>query len=68
MSDNVNHPKHYAAQGEIECITVLEQLAKDGNDFRIINAIKYLWRWKHKGGVEDLKKAIWYIQRTIDNA
>jgi len=30
------------------------------------NAIKYLWRWRHKNGIEDLKKAQWYIQRMID--
>lgn len=30
------------------------------------NAIKYLWRWKRKNGVEDLKKAVWYIQHLID--
>lgn len=64
--DLVNSPSHYAGQGEIECIEVLEQLAKDGNDFRILNAIKYLWRWQHKGGVLDLDKAIWYITRVRD--
>ena len=64
--DQVNHPRHYASQGKIECIEVLEQLAKNGEDFRILNAVKYLWRWRHKGGIESLKKAVWYIQRVID--
>lgn len=70
--DPVNHPVHYAALGEIECIDVLEQLHNNGEDFRILNAIKYLWRWRYKGGIESLKKAVWYIERVIkqggDNA
>lgn len=66
VSDTVNHPAHYT-QGGIECIEVLEQLAEDGYDFRILNAIKYLWRYRHKGGDESLRKAIWYINRVLDN-
>ena len=59
MSDMVNHPAHYTAGG-IECI---EGLAAATNGLEGIeavctaNAIKYLWRWKYKNGVEDLKKA-----------
>ena len=64
--DQVNHPSHYASQGKIECIEVLEQLAQDGEDFCILNALKYLWRWRHKNGVQDLEKAVWYIQRVIN--
>lgn len=55
---------HYT-QGKIECIDVLEQLAEDGEDFRILNAIKYLWRYRHKGGDEDLLKAMNYIHRKL---
>ena len=66
MNDIVNHPSHYT-QGEIECIDVLEQLARDGHDFRVLQAIRYLWRYnhKHKDISTDIKKAIWYLQRTI---
>jgi hypothetical protein len=64
-TDVVNHPSHYT-QGRIECIEVLEQLAEGGHDFRILNAIKYLWRYQHKGGDESLRKAIWYIERTLE--
>lgn len=67
VSDTVNHPAHYT-QGEIECIEVLEQLAADGHDFRILNAMKYLWRYRHKGSHESLRKAIWYIERTLTHA
>jgi len=64
-ADTVDHPAHYANQGGIECIEVLEQLAADGHDFRILNAIKYLWRYRHKGGDESLRKARWYIERVL---
>lgn len=65
----VDHPAHYNA-GEIECIDAIEEAVKglDGDEaFATGNAIKYLWRWKRKGGKEDLKKAIWYIERIINN-
>ena len=65
--DTVNHPDHYNAGG-IECIDGLKA-ATNGLEgieaFCTANAIKYLWRWKYKNGVEDLKKAIWYINYLI---
>lgn len=67
--DMVNSPSHYT-QGEIECIDAIAQVVKDLDGMEAMctgNAIKYLWRWKHKNGVEDLKKAQWYVQRMIDN-
>ena len=66
--DMVNSPSHYT-QGSIECIEAIEQVVKDLDGMEAMctgNAIKYLWRWKHKNGVEDLKKAVWYLQRMID--
>ena len=63
MSDPINHPSHYAEQGGVECIEVLEQLASQGHDFRVLNAIKYCWRYPSKGGAESLRKAIWYLDR-----
>lgn len=61
--DNVNHPKHYKQHPSgVECIQITEHY-----NFCIGNAIKYLWRSDHKNGIEDLKKAIWYIQREISN-
>jgi len=65
LNDMVNEPPHYT-KGEIECIEVLEQLSDDGHDFRILNAMKYLWRYRHKGGKESLRKSIWYIERYLD--
>ena len=64
--DNVNHPSHYA--GAIECIDAIKVATKNLDGFEGVctgNAIKYLWRWKKKNGVEDLKKAAWYINRLI---
>lgn len=68
MSDNVNHPAHYT-QGGIECIDAIEAAVTGLNGIEAVctgNAIKYLWRWKQKNGVEDLKKARWYIDRLIE--
>ncbi len=69
-SDPVN-PSHYK-QGSVECIDALAAATHDLQGLDAVctaNAIKYLWRWKQKNGVEDLKKAQWYIDRLItDNA
>ena len=65
--DNVNHPSHYT-QGRIECIEALEAATVNLKGIEAVctaNAIKYLWRWKEKNGKEDLKKAIWYIDKLI---
>ena len=70
MADIVNHPPHYTAGG-IECIDALEAATIELHGIEAVctaNAIKYLWRWKMKNGTEDLKKAIWYINRIIDRA
>ena len=66
-TDIVNHPAHYP-QGGIECNDSLEAATVDLIGIEAVctaNAIKYLWRWKRKNGVEDLRKAVWYIQRLI---
>ncbi len=67
MTDNVNHPAHYTAGG-IECIDALAAATEGLHGIEAVctaNAIKYLWRWKRKNGVEDLQKARWYIDRLI---
>lgn len=59
--DPVNHPTHYTAHPSgVECITITEHMT-----FNVGNAIKYLWRADKKGGLEDLKKARWYVDREI---
>ena len=68
-TDEVNHPSRYLHNG-IETIDVIKAWT-EGLDgayaFCIGNAIKYISRWQEKGGIEDLKKAVWYIQWVIDN-
>ncbi|WP_254639724.1 DUF3310 domain-containing protein [Cohnella sp. GbtcB17] len=67
MSDNVNHPSHYTA-GSIEAIDAIEAATTGLDGFEGMltgNTIKYLWRWKRKNGVEDLRKAAWYLNRLI---
>lgn len=63
-NDPVSHPKHYTNHPSgIECIQVTEHF-----NFCIGNAIKYLWRNGLKDGnsnIQDLKKAVWYINREI---
>jgi len=60
--DNINHPKHYTSHPSgVECIQITEHMS-----FNLGNAIKYLWRADEKGApLDDLKKAVWYIQREI---
>ncbi len=67
-ADTVNHPKHYTA-GKIEVIEYIEdQLSSEElQGYFVGNIIKYLSRHKHKGGIEDLKKARWYLDRMIKN-
>ena len=65
--DMVNHPSHYT-QGGIECIDALKAATVSKTGIEAIctaNAIKYLWRYEEKNGIEDVKKARWYIDRLI---
>lgn len=64
--DSVNHPSHYT-QGTVECIDAIES-SMTPEEFRGYLKgcqIKYIWRYQHKGGMEDLKKARWYLDRLI---
>jgi hypothetical protein len=64
-ADPVNHPPHYKTGG-IETIDFIE--SKELN-YRLGNVIKYITRADHKGNrAEDLKKALWYLQREIEKA
>ena len=64
--DNVNHPAHYT-QGAVECIEAIKasMTAQQFLGYLKGNAMKYMWRFQFKGGVEDLKKARWYLDRLI---
>ena len=64
--DNVNHPIHYS-ECSIECIEMMELfLGKQAVcKYCLGNAFKYLWRYKHKNGKEDIKKAKWYLNHYL---
>tara|TARA_R110000824_G_scaffold1151_7_gene6213 strand:+ start:411 stop:632 length:222 start_codon:yes stop_codon:yes gene_type:complete len=69
LSDPVNHPDHYTG-GSIECIDAIEAAVADLTGPQAVStgaAIKYLWRWRAKGGVTDLRKARWYVDRLIQH-
>lgn len=65
--DNVSHPSHYKT-GKFECIDVMleTQGAEDVKAFCICNAMKYLYRHKKKNGVEDVRKAKWYLDKYLE--
>lgn len=66
--DNIN-PTHYKS-GKVECIDALESATvnKEGIEaVCVANVIKYLWRYESKGGIEDCKKAKWYLDKLINH-
>ena len=68
-NDAVQHPSHYT-HGGIECIEAIKaSMTADGFcDYCKGNIIKYIWRWRDKGGVEDLRKASVYLDWLINAA
>ena len=66
MEDVVNNPKHYNQTG-VECIDAIKAQTGDGYEYYLQgNIAKYLWRYRYKNGVEDLKKAQWYLNKLIE--
>ena len=65
--EEINHPDRYAG-GKFECIDVmLDVFGADAvKHFCILNAFKYIWRAEKKNGVEDIKKAVWYLNKFIE--
>jgi hypothetical protein len=67
MSDNVNHPSHYNNAG-IECIDAIRASLGDAfQDYCKGNVMKYIWRYKYKNGLEDLRKAQVYLAWMIED-
>ena len=68
-TDNINHPKHYETD-KVECIEAMEITQGRGAvmSFCLCNAFKYLWRHDRKNGLEDIKKARWYLDKYIELA
>ena len=62
MADNVNSPNHYN-KGDIE---VIDYILDQKFNYLEGNVIKYVSRYRNKGGIEDLRKAKWYLKKLID--
>ena len=66
MADNVNKPPHYNQSG-IECVDAIQAATGDGFEYYLQgNIIKYMWRYRYKNGIEDLRKAQWYLNKLIE--
>jgi len=67
--DDVNHPSHYCNR-DMEAIDIIEMIIEIEQNpkvaYNLSNVLKYLLRFRDKGKpIHDLKKAIWYLNRTI---
>jgi len=66
LDDMVNSPAHYN-QGEIECIDAIKAVLGENFEYYLHgNALKYLWRFRYKGGIQDLEKCEWYLKRLME--
>ena len=68
--DMINHPAHYISSKGIEVIDVIEAVTADLQGIEATdtgNIIKYICRWRYKNGIEDLKKAQWYLNHLISH-
>lgn len=66
----VSHPVHYQSETGLEVIDVIEAFTFDLKGIEATdtgNVIKYICRWKKKGGIQDLEKVLWYTQHLIDH-
>ena len=66
----VSHPSHYQSVTGLEVIDVIEAFTFDLKGIEATdtgNILKYMCRWKTKNGIQDLKKAAWYLQHLIEH-
>lgn len=66
----VSHPNHYQSDKGLEVIDVLEAFTDGLQGIEATdtgNILKYMCRWKKKNGLQDLKKAMWYLQHLINH-
>lgn len=66
----VSHPSHYQSETGLEVIDVIEAFTFDLKGIEATdtgNVLKYMCRWKMKNGLQDLKKAQWYLTHLIDH-
>ena len=65
----VSHPSHYQSNSGLEVIDVIEAFTDSLNGIEATdtgNILKYICRWKHKNGLQDLEKAKWYLTHLIE--
>lgn len=68
IPDMVNHPPHYQSDSGLEVIKVIEAFTEGLTGIQAVcqgNVLKYVCRWHMKNGLEDLKKARWYLDKLI---
>lgn len=66
----VSHPSHYQSEMGLETIDVIEAFTFDLKGIEAVdtgNVLKYMCRWKSKNGLQDLKKAAWYLEHLIEH-
>ena len=65
--EEINHPPRYK-HGEYECIDVMvDVFGKEATEhFCLLSAFKYVWRKDYKGGIQDIKKAMWYLDKYLE--
>lgn len=66
----VSHPSHYQSETGLEVIDIIEAFTFDLKGIEAVdtaNVIKYICRWKNKNGLQDLKKAAWYLDNLINH-
>ena len=67
---NVSSPEHYQSETGLETIEVIEAFTFDLKGIEAVdtaNILKYICRWKKKNGLQDLEKAMWYLQHLIEH-
>lgn len=66
----VSHPSHYMSETGLETIDVIEAFTFDLKGIEAVdtaNVLKYMCRWKNKNGLQDLRKAMWYLDNLISH-
>lgn len=70
INDPVNHPSHYQTKSGLETIQVIEAFTEGLEGIYAVdtaNVIKYICRWNKKNGLQDLKKAQWYLNNLVEH-
>ena len=64
--DDISSPFHYNS-GNIECIDAIKAVSsrEEFEGYLRANVLKYIWRFRYKDNIKDLRKAKWYLDRLI---